>query len=362
MEEAIDKQIAAAQKQLRLMKNQNRKLEETIQDLEFSLEELGYEQEIMDDGITEESQNVCAETYFEYLGFVEECEEALKNHIKENQTKLQTTTSYKQRLLLQNKALEKKVQIRCDRLSNLVTENRAISDELNNLELLLEEKKLHHADIAGSVDSMAKESLEQKSESGLSLQELHETNVRLRNELELRKKELYNANSAIKRCEEDSQKRKNAFEREIQACQSIKSWEGQRKMLNGKLKDARKKLSSAIDLLNSATKKDAKLGEELLSLTGGDETGLRAKQMLECEITSAKSFQVTSFIDIEQNYSEELLKRLSLITQTRSDLEQYRSETLGALQKELDASEQRGYLAMLRDEVNAAKHSVYVRC
>lgn len=357
---------AKAERHLRRLLDQKRRLQERLENLDFAMDELAMEKTCMEE-MAEQNEVIEPESIFEYLTLIESQEARIRHEIRENDVRKQNLSHYRHVCTNRNKELERKLSSESTKLDRLETENRALDDEIKDLEEKINNGKILHAELTTACEALESELAEKENEPSTEAEiaRLKAKLIRKQEKLETRRKQLADTELELDRGERAAEARTKQEKAEIQKLESVKNWEAERRLLAKKMKEEKQKLLSTLSNLDVSRKRDQALSEKIREIAGsddpGDGTGLRARQMLQAEIESFDERDLppeSEVISLENDYNEELEEQMRILEASKTTLRAYRQQVLSDLQEELQNSLQAGYLALLQADLDAVKHTV----
>lgn len=365
----VNEDIEAAQKQIASLQRQKKELAKTCLDLEFRLDELHSNLELLqtsnqdnDDEAEDNDENVEG-TFFTLLSELESEEAALKGEIQSYKDLQKSLGHDKAMLSNTNKRIQKELDLEKKKLDTAQDKLTVSKNVLNQLQLEYDAKS---TEIENLIQSCA---YLQKEELALS-EELAQRSDNVVNELkQIERERKAEYNEELKR-EERLKKDLNVTQRKMQNQvdnlskklmkeQSVSSWRNDRSIITNKLRKAKQQILIEQQSFSTAKKRKENLEKEIKRLLGdedpGDGTGMRAKQLVRAEINSLDPQPQIEGDDeklIEYDYNRELQDELELIDASLEVFRNHREETLRALQNEYEECTQQGYLKLLRSEMN----------
>jgi hypothetical protein len=158
--------------------------------------------------------------------------------------------------------------------------------------------------------------------------------------------------------ERNSQLRLGAKRSELERVGNVSSWRNERGLKVAKLKKLKTALLSERRTREMAEKRDREIEERPVALTGAkDGDSEKAKQIVMAEIrdapTAEKQVAIESDMESEEDFGRELHRQLALAERSMQEFAKYRDDVLAALNAELAQCEKRGYIDMLKQELDA---------
>ena len=358
--------LAQAERHLRRLLDQNRRLKEKLENLNFAIDEIKMEKSCIEE-IAEQNEAIEPESIFEYLTLIESQDTRLRYEIRENEARKQNLSHYKHVCKNRNKDLQQKLDRDSAKLDRIKTENRALDDQIRDLEDKLDRGKAQFDELTTTCESLEHELSEKETAARTDDSEilkLREKLLRKKEKLETRRKQLADTELELERGERAAEVRTKQEKAEIQKLESVKNWEADRRLLAKKMKEEKQKLISSFSNLEVSRKRDQALTDKILDITGGDDpgdgTGLRARQMLQAEIESFDDRSLPPEMEAiahEEAYRAELDRQMELIEISEQALRKYRDEVMAGLEEELQDSLQTGYLSLVQRDLDALKHA-----
>lgn len=367
----VNEDIEAAKKQIASLQRQKKELTKTYLDLEFRLDELHSNLELLQTTDAETNNNNSSNiedetedgTFFTLLAELESEEAALRGEIQSYKD-LQKSLGHDRAILANtNKKMQKELDFakkKLDSSQNQFTVNKNI---LNQLQLEFDQKSTELENVIQSCSQLQKEEIKLSEE----LAQRTDNVVNELKQIERERKAEYDEElKRGERLKKDLNEKQRILQNQVDTMskklmkeQSVSSWKSDRSIITNKLRKAKKQILIEQQSLITAKKRKENIEKDFKRLLGdddpGDGTGARAKQLVRAEINSMDPSPQPDFDDeklIEYDYNRELQGELRLIDESLEVFRKHREETLRALQNEYEECTQQGYLKLLRSEMN----------
>ena len=364
----LDDDISAATKQISVLRDRTEKLSQEIQDLEFYIDELTTEKGTLDSAEPATFEDTDS-TFFSILSAFEDQESKLKSEFEAYRQISQNAAHDKNALNQQLSSLRHKYEIekgavyenqkRIADLENELIKEKEILDKKHEIlrsteetaEYLEEEMRSRSEDLLGHTQSKMEELRQNVRQLKSSVADAEKKRISLQQSY---------ANKIRKHQEEINQKRQ-----ELELARSIKSWQHNRSILQGKLKRLQSQLTMQQRVNASAQKREADLRQkfrDLLNCNDEDGTSLHTRRIVHSALQSMTAKQEQNSddeeIEMEKELGEELDKEISLVENSIEKFERYSEQQIVALQEELSRCSQQGYIQLLEEEMDEMQSSL----
>lgn len=356
------KRLEAAVQELELLKRQQSVLESTLNDLQFSIDELKCERAEKEKMLEENEPEVEHGAFFKILTQLENREVELQEKIKE-QKKIYADLMHEQSIVQQkNKKLQKELETQKVHLHNDEMNSRTARDKLDVLTTEIIEKENEYHDLCELAEQLEQELVQKSEENKNANENLNENLKKQRDKLIVdlirRQAEENDMKNKIIQTERECAARKKQQEREIKKAESINEWKIVRQKLNTIIIKSKKKLNDTLKSLESTRNKETALRAKFKELLGeddpGDGTGQMARRMLQAEIQRLSNLPDDEYeqdLAVEREYYDSLKRQIEILENSIKKFEGYRTDILSSLDEELIQASNDGYVCLLKQDL-----------
>ncbi|OHT00670.1 hypothetical protein TRFO_32581 [Tritrichomonas foetus] len=356
--------IEAATKQLSSLENESESLSTKLKDLEFHLDELNLEKDLLSTPPKPLSQaeNEDAEgKFFPFLNSLENRHTAALGNI-EGQKQLASELGHQlSRLGQQNKKLKAEFELVESQLKAEELSLRESNDTLEDLEIQLDEKVKENEYLLKRCEDL-KEELDERNDTiqnsiiaqADQLREIYREKQQQLSDIRRRSAELRGDLARLeKQQQEDLQNTKQSVKRGSQ----VGAWRNERAILKNKLKTLKTQYLNEQKNIESSSKRDKELQYKFAKLLGEDHNNGECELARKCIIANIEDTNAVKEapvankdLEYERDYTIQLEGELSRIKKSIAVFTECRENQLKALNEELDGCTQKGYIKLLREE------------
>jgi chromosome segregation ATPase len=271
------------------------------------------------------------------------------------------------RLHQQNKKLLSKFTLLQDQVINEEESVASSRDILVDLQTRLDDVERENEFVARKCDEMKDEMVERNDALKFAA---FTKNTDLHTQVAATQAELASAKTRARDARSSYRRKKNQLEEEItkktaelETVRSVASWHTERGILTARLKKLKSALFSEQRTIEMAKKRDQDLAGKLDKLTGNEEGDSQfVRQVLAAELGEFEASEDSNTPEedllTEQEFGRELQVELKIAKESIEAFEKYRKDTLEALNGELVQCQKKGYLLLLREELNALQREL----